>query len=567
MNKYLLPSAIGVLVLTAVTSAGIAYVLTDAPDESRTKDTKSRKSKSAVVLGENQIQVNADGSFTPDHLIVDAGETVEWLLPSKFDAIVEAQDPTGLAEGSCPSSVPVALSDQNAFTGPFIQHASGIFTMNLRGPGFVEEKVGPDNRCSNGEVNPYAVGGETLCKVGELNASMEQTWADPTIAGVFVRSDWRDLQTGPGMDDANFDFSALDRELDAAVAHGKLVTLNVVAGGKGTPDWLFTEGGVQPLYFEDKTAEGGGTEEEKNDCGVRMTLGDPTDDAYQTQYFNMIRKLGEHIRTRSDWYRAVAYVKLSGANQLTEELDLPSSCTEGCICNTQVWAKAGYTPSGLQEFFARQMDVWQEEFPGRPMIYALIQDGWPRVSEDGAYLSVGKQTVGGKVPGPYDQTEALLDMGWEMYGDLFVTSHNGLQPIDEGRPNPWVLEAQAEGRPTSYQTTNLKKVADEEDLQGALALLWEQTNAFYLEIYEQVAWDARERDGVLVAAGQAETNTMAEWDAALESRRNESTFGSVPVYPLTYDFAFASPGTFTFYNPSTCAEGTAEKKYGVIEVR
>jgi hypothetical protein len=560
MKNIFIAGAVVFSLLGALALGGAVYFLD--------RDLESPNVDRASVLADHQIQVNPDGSFTPERLVIAEGETVEWLLNNRQDAIVAA---TGTGRGeSCPAPAPVELGAANDFTGPVPSHASGIFTLNLRGPGFVEEQVGPDNRCSNGEINPFAVGGTTLCKVGEFNATMEQTWADPALAGVFVRSEWNDIQPRPGLADSSFDFTNLDRELNAAVAHGKLVTINVVAGSKGTPEWLFTDGGVAPLTFQDKTNEGAITEEAKAACGPTFTLGDPTDEAYQEHYYAMIRKLGEHIRSRSDWYRAVAYVKLSGANMHTEELDLPSRCEPGCICNTEVWAKAGYTPDGLEDFFANQMDVWQEAFPGKPMIFALIQDGWPRVSNDGAYLVDGKETVGGKVPGPFEQTEALLAMGGERYPDLFVTAHNGLQPKSEGRPNPWVLEVQELGRPTSYQTTNLKKVEEHTDLQGVLETLWEQSEAFYLEIYEQVAWDARQQPGgILVPENQAkDANTLLEWDALLEERRNQSQFGEGEIYPDSHTFTFngQSGDEFYFYNPSTCNDGTAEQKYGVIEI-
>lgn len=564
MGKNIAIGLMSFMVLGALAAGAYFYVQDD--EEAGVQEEQ-------IALEANQIQVNSDGSFRPAKLVIDEGETVEWLLPSKFDSIVEAEAVKDLGRGACPDAQPVNLENEHAFTGPAVDHAAGLFTLNLRGPGFVEETVGADGECSNGEVNPFAVGNTTLCKVGEEHATMDQTWEDPALAGVFVRSEWKDIQTAPGMDDENFDFTTLDRELNAAVAHGKLVTINFVAGSKGTPDWLFDEGGVEPLYFEDMTNEGVDSKEEKATCGVPLTLGDPTDKEYQEHYFNLIRKAGEHIRSRSDWYRAVAYVKLSGANLHTEELDLPSRCIPGCICNSQVWAEAGYTPAGLEEFFAKQMDVWQEEFPGKPMIFALIQDGWPRVNNEGDYFNVDRESSGdGKLPGPFEQTERLLEMGGELYGDLFVTAHNGFQPQAEGRPNPWVKEVEELGRPTSYQTTNLKKVEDRIDLQGVMNLLWEDTNAFYLEIYEQVAWDARKNNGVLVPeveVQEAGANSMMEWDALLTQRRNASEFGAGEIYPSSHSFTFddAAGEEFYFYNPVSCANGDADQKYGVIEVR
>jgi hypothetical protein len=557
MKNSIIIASVLLSMLGAMVIAGAFYVY----------DHRGEEPDEASVLSGRQIQVNADGSFTPSRLVIQEGETVEWLLNGRQDAIVAATGP-GRGE-SCPVPTTVELGGENQFTGPVPLHASGIFTLNLRGPGFVEERVNADGECSNGEINPYVIGNTTLCKTGEYNATMPQTWEDTALAGVFVRSEWSDLQKSPGLGDDSFDFSALDRELNAAVASGKLVTLSVVAGSKGTPAWIFEEGGVEPLTFQDKTNEGVETEAEQAQCGPTFVLGDPTDAAYQEHYYDMIRKLGEHVRSRSDWYRAVAYVKLSGANMHTDELDLPSRCLPGCICNTEVWAKAGYTPDGLLDFFGGEMDVYQEAFPGIPMIFALIQDGWPRVSNDGDFF-INKETPNGDVPGPFAQTEALLALGGEKYPDLFVTAHNGLQPISEGRPNPWVLEVQELGRPTSYQTTNLKKVEEHTDLQGVMQTLWELSDAYYLEIYEQVAWEARQQpDGELVPESQAkDANTLLEWDALLAERRNQFSFGGGEIYPDSYTYTFNadSGDEFYFFNPQTCGTGTADHKFGVIEI-
>ena len=85
-----------------------------------------------------------------------------------------------------------------------------------------------------------------------------------------------------------------------------------------------------------------------------MTLGNPTEIAYQNRYFDLLRKVAAHIKSRADWYRALAYIKPSGANLFTHENRLPKRCTPGCICNTQLFAQHGYTPAGLYAFYQAQ---------------------------------------------------------------------------------------------------------------------------------------------------------------------------------------------------------------------
>ena len=92
-----------------------------------------------------------------------------------------------------------------------------------------------------------------LCRGGSVGATMDATWQDPSLTGVFIRLLWKDVQTAPGTADANFNFTVLDRELNKAVKNGKVYSLAIKAGDDGTPSWLFTNG-VTPLALQDSGA-------------------------------------------------------------------------------------------------------------------------------------------------------------------------------------------------------------------------------------------------------------------------------------------------------------------------
>src|SRR5678815_5464849 len=124
---------------------------------------------------------------------------------------------------------------------------------------------------------------------------MASTWADPEIDGAFVRLLWNQLEPADcSCTDLTtcWDWSVVDREVSAAVANGKLYSIGVKAGDDGTPDWLFTtdandtvrvtpNGGVTRLHLQDSGNDTPG-------CGQRMDLGDPTEPAYQAQYFDCL---------------------------------------------------------------------------------------------------------------------------------------------------------------------------------------------------------------------------------------------------------------------------------------
>ena len=118
-----------------------------------------------------------------------------------------------------------------------------------------------------------------------------------------------------------------------------------------------------------------------------MDLGSPTGAVYRQLYSAVLTETAKFIKTRADWYRALEYVRISGANLVSNENRLPKNCDTGCPCNTSIFAGGGYRPSGLYTFYDEQMKLLHDLFPGKPMGYMLIQDGFPRINETGGFLN------------------------------------------------------------------------------------------------------------------------------------------------------------------------------------
>ncbi|MCP9768920.1 hypothetical protein EGI22_13455 [Lacihabitans sp. LS3-19] len=59
----------------------------------------------------------------------------------------------------------------------------------------------------------------------------------PEVRGVLIRSFWKDIETSEG----SFDFSSIDKQIDAIKAKGKKYSLSILAGGIGSPDWLISQ--------------------------------------------------------------------------------------------------------------------------------------------------------------------------------------------------------------------------------------------------------------------------------------------------------------------------------------
>ncbi len=558
----------------------------------------------------HRVTVGADGSFTPAVLRIRDGDTVEWALPNRTAAIVASSEPP--ADGVCPLPRPFAAGDSGNFTGPMPLAPGGIFVMSPLERGHRPQA----SACAAGPV--VARGdNEVLCTTGEPFTTMESTWADPNNTGVFIRLLWNRTHIAPGTGDASFDFTELDREIARAVRNGKLYSLGFKAGADGTPDWIFStpaaraptaargggrgrgragrgadpvpaapagvNGGVPRLSLQDGDGRGGRT------CGAPMDLGSPTDPNYQKHYFDLLTKVAARIRARSDWYRALAYIKPSGANLVSHENRLPKNCEAGCVCNPKVLAEAGYTPSGLYDFYRKQFALLAREFPGKALAYALIQDGFPGVNDSGGWEQTnGSSSNGRPLPRGVEQTERILEIGQDDFGARFVVQHNGLQPqpprgscanedkhpargpytrVGAGCPNRWVLEAGADGRTvTGFQTTNAQQVNTPAHTEGTLGNAWVNSDGVFVEIYEERFWEAVRTNQGKLPSGR----TLATWADRFHERRR-TMFRDLPdPFPAVHRHTFrltnrATPETLHYSDPSTCRPGNARVGSIVVE--
>ena len=533
------------------------------------------------------VTVNADGSFSPQRLFIHDGDTVTWTFSKRTDTIIPV-DSTA-APDWMQTWKPYDPADPNEFTGPMPQAVSGIFTLGPDGNGFAIDSLGSSNPQCDPNTTPYRVGNQFLCNSGDSYATMDWTWQNPNITGVFIRLRWNTVHKGPGV----FDWRVMDREIAKAVRSGKMYSLSFKAGSKGTPDWIFDPAitgseAVKPLKFQDA-----GDNPEPGQCGTKMTLGSPADANYRKHYFDLWRAAAQHIREKNAWYRALAYVKPSGMNLFSHENRLPNRCEADCnICNPQVWAEqGGYKPSVLYDFYHEQTALLADEFPGKDMSYMLIQAGFPKVNENGEY----QQPLTAPLPGGTEQTEKIIQQGIAEHGLRFVVQHNGLgvkpqdRPIPRpacpnegvhpaagpfaqagsGCPNRWVLQAGEKGQVTGFQTNNAKGVANAAELESTLENAWDNSDAIFVEIYEQLFW-AVETGGPVLDPSRSGL-TIGEWAERFHERRRDFWGDKIPEpFPLTYSHVFTrtngTPGQEQRFYYVNSAADSASSHYGVITI-
>jgi hypothetical protein len=429
-------------------------------------------------------------------------------------------------------------ADINEFTGPLPRASSGIFTISPDGPGSVIETQGdPNASCPEEDASVFAAD-NYLCPTGENYATMDWTWQQPDITGVFIRLRWNEVHLGPGL----FDWSIFDEQIEKAVKNGKLYSLSFKAGSKGTPDWIFdsdiTGAGNEAIRLEVRD----------DDCGRSMVVGSPADPNYRTWYFQLLSEAAQRIKDRNSWYRALAYIKPSGVNKYSHENRLANKCDCGCdICNPQTWAVEGnYTPDELYNFYSLQTELLAEMLPDKDMSYMLIQAGFPKVNNIGEYETCPATATVQPLPGGTEQTEEIIAQGLTEHGLRFVVQHNGLGPKPQDRdppgdpcpnegvhpvvgpfssagsgcPNKWVLKASVSGQVTGFQTNNpASGVGNAVELESTLQNAWDNSDAVFVEAYESLIWQ------ITTVGGEIQPNlgTMGGRISSAAQRRLDSS--------------------------------------------
>ena len=520
------------------------------------------------------VTVNADGSFTPATLTINSGDIVEWRVAGFKDSIIPITW-DGVSASFCSSPKAYATSDINNFAGPMPVAPSGLFSLSP-----LDLSLGVESTraaCVGGPVPLATAGAEMLCRNTSAapQASLDSTWQDADITGVFIRLLWKDIHIAPGTADSSYNFTVLDREVNKAVKNGKLFSLAIKAGDDGTPAWLFSNG-VTRLALQDSGSDGTTT-----GCGSRMDLGNPTQATYQQHYFDLLRKIAARLKSRADWYRALGYIKPSGANLFSHENRLPKRCETGCVCNTQVFAANGYTPNGLYAFYQAQNALLASEFPGKTISYALIQDGFPLINNNGDYEKSDGTSSGGVLPGALVQTLTILDQGQAAHGLRWAVQHNGLspkqvdtcqtQPNGAGCPNRYVLQEGEEGQVTGWQTNNSEKVANAVDTDSTLQNALVNSRGVFVELYEERFWEAQKQAGRVIDP-RGSNRTIAQWTTEFHNRRRTLFPTLIDPVPSVHRHTFtrtltAATGNQTFYYVHGAKCGVGNARPGSIVVQ
>jgi hypothetical protein len=282
----------------------------------------------------------------------------------------------------------------------------------------------------------YATGAPLLDASRELpDAVYEAEW----VRGIYIRLVWAALEPQPH----KYDFSMLDDELDKAVAAQKLVSISVITGARA-PGWL-SSAGIKTFDF--KAAQGGGA----NRRCLTFRFGVPWDTAYQKALIDLQRAIAEHIRSKPGRWQAVRIVKLTGINQLTEELRFPMAWSDRLDdCNNperaKTWSDLGYNPAAVVDTWLTIAKAIAAAFPDKILALDILErnDFPPDAS-------------GGEGGDPSSVKSTIIERAARLFPGRFAVQWNGLNL--GGQTSNTILNAGRRGVIIGWQTNAFRGLA------------------------------------------------------------------------------------------------------------
>jgi hypothetical protein len=402
---------------------------------------------------------------------VYAGTRVSFTGLGPLDDVIEVGSPSLTSDQLCNATdlgpgnahavvaqnpIPASPYAANELSGPYHTYPAGLYSLSPSNDACQYlEKIVP---CTPPNEDDVASQGTTdyLCSVTRylmdptdpshilspptinpacvLGRSLDSTWSDPAIQGVFLRLDWNAMNPSYG----SYDWSLLDGELTKAVKNGKTVTVGIRVGGNSIPGWAFstgdpTLGPVKKVELRDWGT--GGDSIPNGSCGFKYAVASPSDLAFKALFKKALADMAAHIREDQRRFSVLAGVKVTGLGMATLENRLPSRCnvavadatlgdtgTQGhivsmastdlttgvvfdaryrdvadpafgriedvskCVCNPQVLQNAGYKPSVLQAFYSEIETTIHDSFGYKQQVYMSISAGFPQIGETGRFL-------------------------------------------------------------------------------------------------------------------------------------------------------------------------------------
>ncbi|MEP7168220.1 MAG: hypothetical protein ABI855_02510 [Bacteroidota bacterium] len=232
-----------------------------------------------------------------------------------------------------------------------------------------------------------------------------------SVDGVFLRLRWDDLHKAAD----KFDWTFLDSELKRISDAGKKITIGVAAGSH-TPEWVYGAG-VPSLSFDEFRKQGKGKK-----FSVKVPV--PYNQKFLEIWTGFIKSFADHLKSKADVYQNITLIKLTGINETTIEIRLPSqkdiSNEKGSSSDApSIWRNAGYRPKKILDAWDKITDAYLLNFPDKFVSIAIIpKKAFPALDDNGN--EVPKNLA-------RDFTEDLIDKAHDKFKDKLVVQWNSLQ--------------------------------------------------------------------------------------------------------------------------------------------
>lgn len=258
---------------------------------------------------------------------------------------------------------------------------------------------------------------------------------NPEIDGVFLRLHWSASEPAPG----KYDWAFLDSEINRIVASGKKISLGFAAGSK-SPKWLY-DNGIPGLEFVEIPRQG----KSENVRDIKIPI--PWNEKYLNFFNDFIINLAGHLKKNQNAWNAISMIKITGINETTIEIRLPSqkNLSNSKVTTTDapaIWKKAGYTPELVMHAWKKITGNFCSNFEGKALSLAIIggRHGFPPINSKGEVVNPTQAP---------DMNAMIIEDGVARCKNRFVLQHNSLQ--ENASPSETVVEASRAGIITGFQ--------------------------------------------------------------------------------------------------------------------
>lgn len=228
------------------------------------------------------------------------------------------------------------------------------------------------------------------------NTTTMVTLNSTQVAGSIIAVNWRVIESTEGY----FDWSKVDTALAKAKKANKPVTLNLIAGGASTPDWVKRTPGVKLIKVID-------TNMFHSTYCRKVWIPLFWDEIFLAKKLKFIAAAGNRYADNSN----VVGVMVSFANAFTNDWYVPNAVGNYCgkeMNQIQGWLDKGYSTEKMLDAGKRTIDAWAAAFPGKALKLPI---------------RVTHKLLDGTA---FNLAERIISYGYATYPETFYAQFNSL---------------------------------------------------------------------------------------------------------------------------------------------